>query len=115
MQRIGLIQPTIQMVCGIELDHHRIIVAHSLSHLPIDLHQEPGAIVNPTAIFIRAAIGQGGKKLVDQVAVGTMQLHPVEPPSLGPAGGLSERGRNLLNLGRGQFSGLARVLFHLDR
>jgi hypothetical protein len=44
-----------------------------------DFHQEPTAILDVTAVAVRAFIGLVAQKLIDQIAVGGMHLHAVEP------------------------------------
>jgi hypothetical protein len=44
-----------------------------------DFHQEPTAILDATAVAVRASVGLVAQKLIDQIAVGGVDLHAIEP------------------------------------
>src|SRR5262245_16935955 len=54
-----------------------------------DFHQEPAAIRDAAAVAVRAFVGLVAQKLIDQIAVGGVHLHPVEPGHQGVSRRLS--------------------------
>ena len=81
---------------AVEAVHHRVepeahpIEGQRLPHRVENLEQEAGPILDAAAVFVIARVGTGGEELVDQVAVGGMDLHPVETRGHGIAGGAPE-------------------------
>jgi hypothetical protein len=51
-----------------------------------DLHDEAGAVLRRAAVLIGAPVGRRGEELVEQVAVGAVDLHAVRSRRDGPAG-----------------------------
>jgi hypothetical protein len=47
-------------------------------HCISDFKHEPSAVFNRPTIFIRAVIGTVLKELVDQVAIGSVDLHAIK-------------------------------------
>ncbi len=74
-----------------DADDHRIVRAHGLAHLAQDIGGEPGAARQALgAIGVLADIHAVPEELVDQIAVGAVQLDGVEPQPLGVSGGLGK-------------------------
>ena len=70
------------------------------SHIHHDFHQEPTAILDATAVAVRAFVGLVTQKLIDQIAVGGMHLHAIEPSRQGVSRRLSKLLNDGGNLGR---------------
>ena len=70
-----------------------------------DFKEKPNAVLERPAVSIRAVIGIGGEKLVDQVTVGRMHLDKIESGIPAAAGRVSKRGHQLGNVFHGEFPG----------
>ena len=96
------IDPSLDLVVGGDADADRESGAGLLADGGQDLPQEPGAVLQASAVVVIAEVGGGGQELADQVAVGAVELHPVEPALLASPGGCRERLHQLVDHGLGQ-------------
>ena len=96
------IHPTLDLVIGRDADAHRETGAGLLADGSQDLPQEPGAVLQAAAVVVVAPVGGRGEELADEIAVGGVEFHPVEPALLAPPGGGGERPHNLVDHGAGQ-------------
>ncbi len=67
-----------------------VIVSHPLADRLEHFDSETHPVLEASAIFIAATIGRGAPELVDEMAVGAGDLHPVETALLGAAHRLGE-------------------------
>ena len=99
LARVGRLEAAALEIRGVELDCHaktrRDADPYGLYHL----QQQPGAILQTTAPAVLALVAQGRKKLAQQVAVGSVDLHAVETGLLGQGRGAGETPDQGGNLG----------------
>ncbi|MNV40756.1 hypothetical protein D3C71_1323720 [compost metagenome] len=80
-------------------------IAHGLDQRARHFVQEADAVFQRAAVFIGARVGVGVQELVDQVAVGGVQFHPVEAGDDGIARRLAVFLDDRADLVDGQFAG----------
>ena len=88
----------IVVVDGVDLHLQVEIITDLLADFADDFQHETRAVFPAAAIFIIAVIDAGTQELGDQIAVGPVQLYPVQPGLARPAGGLTEGFDDLGNL-----------------
>ena len=101
--------PLLQPVGGRDAEEQRLVVG---PHLPYGVHDfegESGAVLVGAAVGVGAVVGVRGEELVDQVAVGAVDLGDLETGGQGPACGVRELAHDLPDLISGQL-GRHRVL-----
>lgn len=79
-----------------------------------NLQQEPGAVLEGATIMVRTLVGQGRQEVVDEVAVGTMDLDSVHASTSSTGGSGTESVDDLLDLGEGELTRDAVVLIPLE-
>ena len=84
--RVVLAESAALEVGGVELHRHREARAHPGPHPSYDLDEEPHPARRVAAPLVVTQVRQRREELGDEVAVGGVELHPVE------AGGLTHRG-----------------------
>ena len=62
-----------------------------------DAQQQPGAVLQGAAVFVRALVAQRGEELVEEVPVGAVELHEVHAGLHGTAGRGGERGHDVVD------------------
>ena len=82
-----------------EAEDDREIRTDRRAHRPHQLDGEARAIGQAAAVLVVPLVAAFPEELVDQVAVGAVDLHPVHADRLGVAGGLGEGGDDVLDVG----------------
>ncbi len=72
---------------------------HDLPHRVVDLQRVSASVGEAAAVFVRALVGDGREELVQQVAVGAVQLHGLDPEAHGALGGGHELVAHPLQVG----------------
>lgn len=89
-----------------------VLLADGRGQFPHQLQHEPAALLDAAAVVVRPPVAVGIQELLGQVAVGAVQLDPVEPGLHGCLGRPAVVLDRLLDLGHGHFYG--RVVRELD-
>lgn len=97
-------------VGGVELDPDREAGAHLRADGRDDLGEQPHPVVQAAAPAVGAPVDQRGEELAEEVAVGGVDLHPVEAGLLGPPGRDREPGDGGLDVGLGHRGGAGEAL-----
>ncbi len=84
--------------------HGEILTAFGLD-VGQKLQKKPDAVFERTAVSVRAVVGIGGEKLVDQIAVGRVHLDEIESGIPAAASRVSERSYQFGDFVDGQLSG----------
>ena len=78
-----------------------------------DLHAEAGAVLDGATVLVIALVGAFPEELVQQIAVGTMNLYPVKAHRLGSPGGVGKSLHHILDILMGH--GVAIFLARLEQ
>ncbi len=100
MLGVVLGEAAVAEVRGVELDRHGEAVGRRRAGSPHSLEQRTGTTGDVAAPLVGAAVDVRGEELREEVSVGGVHLHAVEPGLLDQAGGRAERGHDLLDLAR---------------
>ena len=76
----------------------RIVPADFGPYRPEYFQEQPGPVFRRTSVCVGTVIVKTGEKLADQVAVGGVKLHAVEPGPFGPERGFGKAPDNMGNL-----------------
>ncbi len=93
LRRLGVVldvQAALEHVAADHADADDELGPHSVADLLQHLHAETHAVLERAAVLIRPVVLEGRQELVDQIAVGEMDLDAVETGLLGPLGGVRE-------------------------
>ena len=95
-------EPALDPVGRGQPDEQRLVVGPRGADGVGRLDEQPGAVLQRAAVLVVALVGQRREELVQQVAVGGVQLDDVEAGVVGPAGGRGERRGDARDLVEGQ-------------
>src|ERR1700686_4744844 len=89
----------------VQLAQHREILANGASDALVDFQEEPALVFHAAAVVVPPPVGEGGEELVDQVAVGGVELDRVEAVLPCPGRPLAELCNKGRNVGDGELGG----------
>jgi hypothetical protein len=114
-ERLVLGEAAALEIRGVELDREDLVGADRRAHGSRDLQHEPAATFRVAAPLVVAAVGVRGEELVDEVAVGGVDLDTVEAGVDHDPCGLREARDEVDDLLAGQRTGLGERRPHVDR
>ena len=87
LSRVRAGQAAFGPVRGGQADADDRVWSYCLAHCGHSLQGQPTASLGRAAVGVGTVVGQGREELVDEIAVGAVQLDEVIPGLDGPAGG----------------------------